>query len=268
MTDSNIETILGQCEASWTGAGISPDVIKEMRNELESHLREAGAAGKSAEAVVGSDVVAFANAWAATKLGPEAVVPRTATATSERFVLAGSDGTTRRMVTVIGAIVGVFLIALIVGRTDDSLDLTVWQWVFFSVAAVLAVGEIFSAAFFLLPFAIGAGLAGLLAMFGVHPGFLMTVFVLASSLGLWGLQRYALRDVGDQHPVGANRFVGMRAIVTETVERSHGVGRVRMETEDWRATTDLDIEIAPDTEVLVTEVRGTRLVVVPVPDRF
>ncbi len=96
----------------------------------------------------------------------------------------------------------------------------------------------------------------------------MTVFVVSSSLGLWGLQRYALRDAGDQHPVGANRFVGMRAIVTETVRRSQGVGRVRMETEDWRATTDLAIDIEPDTEVLVTEVRGTRLVVVPVPNRF
>lgn len=268
MTDTTIEAILEQCAASWKGAGIGPDVIREMRTELQSHLHEAQAAGKAAEIVVGSDVAAFANAWAATKLGPEAIPSTAARPTGDRVVLGGTHGATRRMITVVGAIVGVFVLALILGRTDDSLDLTLWQWTFFGAAAALAVGEIFSAAFFLLPFAIGAGLAGLLAVFGVHPGMLMTVFVVSSSLGLWGLQRYALRDAGDQHPVGANRFVGMRAIVTETVRRSQGVGRVRMETEDWRATTDLDIDIEPDTEVLVTEVRGTRLVVVPVPNRF
>lgn len=267
MTDSTVDAILEQCVASWKDAGIGAEVIQEMRAELESHLHEAQAAGKSAEAVVGNDTTAFANAWAATKLGPEAI-PLVATRPSERIVLGGTHGTTRRMITIVGAIVGVFVLALVLGRTDDSLDLTAWQWTFFGSAAVLAVGEIFSAAFFLLPFAIGAGLAGILALFGVHPAVLMTVFVASSSLGLWGLQRYALRDVGDQHPVGANRFVGMRAIVTETVRRSHGVGRVRMETEDWRATTDLDIDIEPGTEVLVTEVRGTRLVVVPVPNRF
>jgi membrane protein implicated in regulation of membrane protease activity len=267
MTDVKVEAVLDKCATSWKSAGISPDVIQEMRAELESHLMEAGAAGKNAEAVVGPDVTAFANAWAATKLGTDVVVPRKP-AGGGRIALGGSDGTTRRMVTIVGAIVALFVLALLLGRTDDTLDLTLWQWTFFSIAVVLAVGEIFSAAFFLLPFAIGAALAGVLAIFGVHPAMLMTVFVLSSSLGLWGLQRYALRDDGDPHRVGATRFVGMRAIVTETVRRSHGVGRVRMDTEDWRATTDLDIDIEPDTEVLVTEVRGTRLVVVPIPDRF
>lgn len=267
MTDDRIEDILAQCEARWNTAGISTDVIAEMRAELESHLREARAAGKSAEAVVGPDVTAFANAWAATKLGPEAIQMPTGKP-SDRVVLAGSEGATRRLMTVVLGIVAVFLVALVVGRTDETIGTDNWEWIFFGSAAVLAIGEIFSAAFFLLPFAVGAGLAGILALFGVHPAMLMTVFVISSVLGLWGLQRYALRDAGEQHPVGANRFVGMRAMVTEAISRSTGVGRVRMETEDWRATTDLGNTIEPGTEVLITEVRGTRLVVVPIPDRF
>ena len=267
MTDDRVEDILEQCAASWRRAGIAPDVISEMRQELESHLREAGAAGKAAEAVVGPDVTAFANAWAAAKLGPE-VLPSAPTRPGDKLVMGGSQGATKRMMTVVIGIVAVFLVGLLVGRTDETVGTDNWEWIFFGSAAVLAIGEIFSAAFFLLPFAIGAGLAGILALFGVHPAMLMTVFVASSILGLWGLQRYALRDAGDQHPVGANRFVGMRAMVTESISRSSGVGRVRMETEDWRATTDLDTEIESGTEVLVTEVRGTRLVVVPIPNRF
>ena len=266
MTDSRVEAILEQCTASWKDAGIRSDVIMEMRDELESHLREAGSAGKTAEAVIGPDPSAFANAWAAGTLGTEAI-PRRGPANGER-ALVGSEGVTRRMITVIGGIATVFILALVLGRAQDTQNLATWQWVFFSIAALLAVGEIFSAAFFLLPFAIGAALSGVLALLGVHPAVLMTVFVSASGLGLWGLQRYALRDDGEPAAVGATRFVGMRAIVTEQVERNQGIGRVRMETEDWRATTDLDIEIIPGTEVLVTEVRGTRLVVVPIPDRF
>jgi membrane protein implicated in regulation of membrane protease activity len=40
-------------------------------------------------------------------------------------------------------------------------------------------------------------------------------------------------------------------------------GAVKMGTEDWRATTDRDDEIAAGTVVRVVEVRGTRLVVEP-----
>jgi membrane protein implicated in regulation of membrane protease activity len=37
-----------------------------------------------------------------------------------------------------------------------------------------------------------------------------------------------------------------------------------MGTEDWRATTDDEIEIGVDTVVRVVEVRGARLVVEPI----
>jgi len=40
---------------------------------------------------------------------------------------------------------------------------------------------------------------------------------------------------------------------------------VRMGTEEWRATVDSDIEIPKGTEVTITEVRGTRFVVEPIP---
>jgi membrane protein implicated in regulation of membrane protease activity len=71
--------------------------------------------------------------------------------------------------------------------------------------------------------------------------------------------------IGDQNQpnVGSNRFVGQRARVIEAIDRDAGVGRVRMETETWRATTD-GAPIEEGTEVKVLDVRGTRLVVEPI----
>jgi membrane protein implicated in regulation of membrane protease activity len=53
------------------------------------------------------------------------------------------------------------------------------------------------------------------------------------------------------------------AIVLEPINRREGTGSVRMETEQWRATTDGDTEIPVGEEVVIKEVRGTRLVVEP-----
>jgi membrane protein implicated in regulation of membrane protease activity len=56
--------------------------------------------------------------------------------------------------------------------------------------------------------------------------------------------------------------MGQVARVVEEVDPATGEGRVRMETETWRATTDGG-PIPVGANVRVLEVRGTRLVVEP-----
>jgi membrane protein implicated in regulation of membrane protease activity len=63
--------------------------------------------------------------------------------------------------------------------------------------------------------------------------------------------------------VGAKRYVDARGTVTETVDPFTGEGRIRVETEEWRATTDLDQVIEIGTPVIVLEVRGSRMVIEP-----
>ncbi len=76
-------------------------------------------------------------------------------------------------------------------------------------------------------------------------------------------RRFAKKDQEVLHPVGAKRYVDARGAVTEAIDRHTGVGRVRVETEQWRATTDLDGVIEVGTPVTVVDVRGARLVVEP-----
>ena len=135
-----------------------------------------------------------------------------------------------------------------------------WRWIWLGVTAIFGIGEIFTAGFFMLPFAVGAVVAFILALLGVDPAIVLTVFLVVSVLTLVLFQRLVRQGDQRQHPVGANRYAGRRVLVLERVDRVSGTGRVRLDTEIWRATTDGD-PIEEGAEVRVVEMRGTRLVV-------
>ena len=137
----------------------------------------------------------------------------------------------------------------------------IWRWLWTGLAVVLAIGEIFTAGFFLLPFAVGGVVAGVLAWVGVAVGWQWIAFFVVSIGTLVYLQRFIHKqDVEDTKSVGANRYLNKPAIVLELVDPVSGTGRVRVESEEWRATSDGEV-IEPGTAVTITEVRGTRLVV-------
>ena len=142
------------------------------------------------------------------------------------------------------------------------MDTEWWRWIWLAVAAIFGIGEIFTAGFFLLPFSAGAIVAFVLAWFEIEPTLVLVVFLVVSILTLVLIQRLVRRGDQQQHPVGANRFVGRRVLVLERVDRVAGTGRVRLDTENWRATTD-GAPLEEGTDARVVEMRGTRLVVVP-----
>src|SRR5690348_11029438 len=63
-TQQQITDLVHTCASYWELRGIAQDRRNEMRLELEQHLQQAVADGKSLEAVVGSNPLAFAEAWA------------------------------------------------------------------------------------------------------------------------------------------------------------------------------------------------------------
>ncbi|HKZ29315.1 MAG TPA: NfeD family protein [Acidimicrobiia bacterium] len=141
------------------------------------------------------------------------------------------------------------------------MDNEIWRWLWTGLAVVLAVGEIFTAGFFLLPFAVGGATAAILAWVDVPVGWQWVAFFVVSIGTLLYLRRFIRKqDIADTKSIGANRYLNMQAIVLEQVDPVSGAGRVRVESEEWRATSDGDI-IEPGTPVTITEVRGTRLVV-------
>jgi membrane protein implicated in regulation of membrane protease activity len=258
VTDLTSDQVVDRCRTYWLGSGVDSDVASDMAIELRSHLQEAMTEGKSVESVVGSDLETFAEDWASAYRGPQ---PDTTPTPPSLPRTDARKGTWGLWAGALGIVVLVSLVALLVPR-DESFDQELWTTVWIVSAALLALGELLTAGFFLLPFAVAAGAAGILALVGVGVAAQIIVFVVVSVAFLWLLQRFARKDIhGELIPVGAARYIGASALVTGPVDRLSGEGRVMMGTEDWRATTDGDDEIPVGSEVRVIEVRGARLVV-------
>jgi membrane protein implicated in regulation of membrane protease activity len=133
------------------------------------------------------------------------------------------------------------------------------------VAALLGVGEMHQGSFYLLPFAIGAALAGVVSLLGVGAGLSVAVFVAVSAIIV-----LTLRPVAKRHRrlppairTGAAALVGKRAMVLERIVNEEGVGCVRIDGgEVWTARSFDDDEVIEAGErVEVVEIRGATALV-------
>jgi membrane protein implicated in regulation of membrane protease activity len=141
-----------------------------------------------------------------------------------------------------------------------SVDNELWRWFWTVLAVVAAVAEMFTAGFFLLPVSIGAVAAGILAWVGVDPVAQWLVFFGVAAIAFTYLRRFVKRQDDFQPAVGANRWADARGIALSDIDPDHQKGMVRVEGEEWRATTDGDV-IPAGSRVIVKEVRGSKLVV-------
>lgn len=140
-----------------------------------------------------------------------------------------------------------------------------YWWIWMIIAAFFMISEIFTAGFFLLCFGIGAAAAGVLALLGSGMAWQLLVFSVMSLVVFAASRRFANKVSKEQPPgIGADRFVGKECVVLEDVSNQQNTGRVRMGTEEWRATSATGEVIASGTQVIVTSLSGTRLVVKPI----
>lgn len=140
------------------------------------------------------------------------------------------------------------------------------DWILWIVAAcILGVGEMHTGGLYLLPFAVGAALAGVISLLGVGSLLAVLVFVLASML-VFG----ALRPVARRHRrlppairTGAAALVGKRAMVLERIANNEGVGCVKIDGgEVWTARSyDEDEVIDVGERVEVVEIKGATALV-------
>lgn len=139
-----------------------------------------------------------------------------------------------------------------------------WEWFWVVLSALLVVGEVFTAGFFVLPFGIGAAVAAALAFMGIGLAWQWAAFLVVSVGLLLPLKRFADRITPDSGiNVAANRVIGQVGIVLEPVQ-PHGVtGRVRIGSEEWRASSDDEETIPEGVAVEVERIDGTHVVVRP-----
>ena len=139
-------------------------------------------------------------------------------------------------------------------------SLMFWIWV--GLTAIFVVGEIFTAGFFLFPFAIGTGLAAVLALVGAPSWAQWTGFVVLSAIMVVFSRRLAEKFTKEPpERVGVDRLIGETAIVTEAIDPLTDSGRVRVKKDHWRATSADETKIEKDATVRIVKVEGAHLVV-------
>lgn len=143
-----------------------------------------------------------------------------------------------------------------------------WRWVWLMAMVVFGVGEIgVAGSFFLAPFAIGAGVAAILAFSGVPVGLEWIAFI-AVSVAAFAALRPLVKRLDREGPVlgiGSHRQVGQLARVIGAIDGSQQGGLVMLGAEQWRAESTDGQTIPVGSTVSVIEVRGTRLLVRPEP---
>ena len=251
--------LVDRCRRYWLDAGISRRAVENMSRELESHLLEASEDGRDPRSVIGEDLEGFAGDWAA-----ELLPRRRGQMPSWGAVERGLDlRSSSRMLGWVSAAVLIILVAVIIvtWRKESIMDSELWRWVWTGLALVMGLGEIVTAGFFLLPFAVGATLAAIAAWSGLHDAVQWVAFFGGTAVAMLFVRRFMrAQDHEDGLKIGPARYVGMRAVVLESVDMVSNTGLIRVEAEEWRAITESD-PIPEGSTVEVVEVRGNRLVV-------
>ncbi len=144
----------------------------------------------------------------------------------------------------------------------DSIELEIIAWII--VAVLSGVGEVLTGSFFLLPFALGAIVAALLAGFGAPLPWVLSSFLVVSVLSLFWLRRFAARSQANSPAIqaGAHRYVNAIGAVTADIAATDA-GRVRVDGQSWRALAAENEPIAAGSQVRVVAVKGSALVVEP-----
>jgi membrane protein implicated in regulation of membrane protease activity len=142
-----------------------------------------------------------------------------------------------------------------------------WRWVWIIATAVFAIGELTSpGSFFMLPFAIGALVATVLAFLDVDIVIEWLAFV-GVSLAVFAALRPVARRLNrsvDDTGIGSRRLLGHAAVVLREIPAGGDVGLVRVDREEWRAQSTDGSGIPIGTAVRVADVQGTRVIVAAV----
>ena len=141
------------------------------------------------------------------------------------------------------------------------------DWLLWFVAAIaLVLAEMFTPGFWLACLAVGAAAAGVAALIpGLGAAIQGITFAVGSLLSMVGLRpqllRYFQLTSGSGVRTGVDALLGKTGVVTERIEPLMGLGRVKVDGEDWRGASSDATVIEAGTLVTIIQVDGTTLMV-------
>lgn len=126
---------------------------------------------------------------------------------------------------------------------------------------IISALELLVPGLIILPFGLGAIIAGLTGVFGAPVVAQIIIFIIVSFALFLALRPLARRLNADtQHGIGSNRLIGAEGVVLEHIPAGD-TGIVRIDREEWRAEPRHTNALTVGTRIRVTDVVGTRVIV-------
>jgi membrane protein implicated in regulation of membrane protease activity len=137
-----------------------------------------------------------------------------------------------------------------------------WFWII--VAIVFAVAEVMTVAFFAVFITVGALAAALVSLLGFDLWVQAIVLGVIGVVGIFAARPFFMERLHiGRHRLesGAESMVGQRAVLTDPILASGQPGHVKIAGELWPAITEDGSPLPATTQVIVTDLRSTVLVV-------
>jgi len=154
-----------------------------------------------------------------------------------------------------------WICVLILGEGIDFMEAQHY-WLISGI--ILMIAEIFTPAFLLASFGIGALGGSLSAYLDYEFPLQLTVFsIVTMTVFFWIRPVYTkfLYRSDDQIETGVKAFIGNTYKVTEAIINMENTGRVKVGSESWRARSEADAIIEAGELVVVSSVEGSTLIV-------
>ena len=150
---------------------------------------------------------------------------------------------------------------LILGKGIDCMEAQHY-WLISGI--ILMIAEIFTPAFLLASFGIGALGGSLSAYLGYEITLQLIVFSIVTMTVFIGIRPVYIKFIyssDEQIETGVKAFIGNTYKVTEAIINMENTGRVKVGSESWRARSETDAIIEAGELVVVSSVEGSTLIV-------
>lgn len=139
-------------------------------------------------------------------------------------------------------------------------------YLWFIAALVLSLIEIITPGFVILWFGVSAAIVGVLDLIGLHDTFWQVIIWVALSLFMVIMSRTFFKTIfvkspGENYKTNVDVLIGEHGVVTEEIDNVKGIGRIKVEGQDWAARSENGTIIPVGKSVEIIRYEGVKLFV-------
>ncbi|MCL2195786.1 MAG: NfeD family protein [Oscillospiraceae bacterium] len=132
-------------------------------------------------------------------------------------------------------------------------------WLVLFVASIIL--EAVSFQLFSIWFALGALVALIGSLFGIHVAWQIAIFIVVSGAALGATRPLVRKMQRKQEPTNADRYIDQPGVVLEAIDNIKGTGQVKVLGQVWTARTKDGTDIAEGATVRTVAIEGVKLFV-------